>query len=55
MTIALNQTLGGKKWYVSTAQPQLALLQLYLACRSFCTLHLEVKADTPRYLWADIS
>ena len=54
-TVALlQQTVGGTKWFASTAQLQLASLQFCLACRSVRTLHLRVQSDTPRYLWATV-
>lgn len=51
--VALNETCGGKKWYISTVQLQLASVEFCVACRSVSTLHLFVDEGTPRHLWAD--
>ena len=57
-TAALNQACGGggKTWYVSTMNLQLASVQLCIACRAVAPLHVRLGQGIPRSMWAtDIS
>ncbi|CAM9963794.1 unnamed protein product, partial [Ectocarpus fasciculatus] len=52
ISVALNETCDGKRWYTSTKELQLASLELCIACRSYRMLHLNIDAEVPRRLLA---
>ncbi|CAM9176705.1 unnamed protein product [Ectocarpus sp. 8 AP-2014] len=50
--VVLGETWGGKSWYTTTKELQLASLELCIACRNYQTVHLNVDAHIPRRLLA---
>lgn len=52
IAIVLEQRDGGQSWCISTANLQLASLELCTVCRDVAMLHLRVEKRTPRRLWA---